>query len=588
MSANAWITVVVILVMLVLLVTERVPPAAGMMGAVVVLLFARVIDAGQALSGFSNEAPFIVAGLYILAGAVEATGAAAPLFRWLGASRGVRKNLARIGVGVAGVSSLVNNTTVVASFAPGVSAWARRNREAPSLYLMPVSFAALLGGLLTAIGTSTNITVSGLLQNAGMRGIGFFEITLVGLPVAIAGLAVLIATAPRLLPARHDVVEDVGSGMKDFTVEMVVQPGRLDGRSVEEAGLRHLQGVFLVQLERKGHVIAPVAPDELLKAGDHLLFAGNITMIVDLQTMPGLASAESHHFEFGTAALDQGFYESVIGAESPLVGQTLKMAGFRSRYGAAVVAIHRSGEPIHRKLGEVVLRAGDVLLVLAHPGFQQQWRHSSDFLVIAAVGGTSPVRTAKAWIVYAVIALVIGLAVSGLWSLLEVALLAAFLIVLLGVLSPSEARQAIDVNVVVMIAASFGIGHAVSASGLGATIADGVVAVSSGLGPVGVLAGVFLATVVVTALVNNNAAAVLVFPIGLAAARKLGVDPRAFAMAIAVAASTDFLGPFGYQTNTMVLGMGGYKVSDFARVGFPLTLVVFIVSMLVIPFAWPL
>ncbi|MCC7078388.1 MAG: SLC13 family permease [Acidimicrobiia bacterium] len=586
MTADAWVTLAVILATLALLVTERVPPSVAMFGAVVVLLLLRVIEPEQALSGFANEAPFTVAALYVMSGALEATGATAPLMSLFGTGKGVRRSLLRVTGGAGLASSVMANTTVVASFAPVVSSWARRRGLSPSRFLMPLSFAALLGGLVTAIGTSTNITVSGLLQASGQKALGFFEVTWVGLPVAVIGLGVLVLTAPLLLRRRRDVFEEARDESKQFTVEMIVTEGPLGGRSVEDAGLRHLQGVFLVQVERGGNAITPVAPDEILQVHDRLLFAGDVNMIVDLQTMRGLESAESHHFDFGDGGLEHLFFEAVIGAESPLAGQTLKSADFRGKYGAAVVAIHRAGEAIHAKLGEVVLRPGDVLLILSHPGFRTQWAKTSDFLVIAPVGGTSPVRTSKAWLVYLLLAAFIVVSGAGLMSLLEAALLVVLLMVALRVISPREARRFVDINIVILIAASFGLGEAAQRSGLAETLAQGLVSMTAALGPTGALAGIFIGTAILTAMISNNAAAVLMFPIGMAAAAEAGFDMRAAAMAVLVAASTDFLTPIGYQTNTMVLGMGGYRFTDFARLGFPLTLVTFVVSLVVIPLVW--
>lgn len=586
MSLDAWLTLAVILVTLALLVTERVPPSAAMFGAVVVLLLLQVIEPSEALAGFANEAPFTVAALYVIAAAMEATGSTAPLVSIFGKGTGERKNLLKVTGGATVASAVMANTTVVASFAPVVSSWARRRGLAPSRFLLPLSYASLLGGLITAIGTSTNITVSGLLQDSGQPALGMFEVTKVGVPIALVGLGLLVLTSPWLLPKRRDIFAEAREDTKEFTVEMVVRGGALDGKSIEDAGLRHLKGVFLVQIERGNHVIAPVGPDEVLEDGDRLLFAGDVSMIVDLQTMRGLESAEIHHFDFGDGGLEHRFYEAVIGAESPLSGQTLKGIDFRSRYGSAVVAIHRAGEAIHAKLGEVVLRPGDVLLVLAKPDFQKLWRRRPDFLVIAAVGGTSPVRTNKAWIVYVLLVAFIVVSGFGWLSLLEASLLVVLLLVLLGVMSPSEAGNAVDLNIVVLIAASFGLGNAAAESGLAETLGGGLVSATSFLGSIGVLGGVFLATMLLTNLISNNAAAVLVYPIAIAAANEAGVDERGVAMALLVAASAAFLTPIGYQTNMMVMGMGGYRFTDFSRVGFPLTIATMAVSLALIPVFW--
>ncbi|MFN8102907.1 MAG: SLC13 family permease [Acidimicrobiia bacterium] len=588
MSWEAWFTLAVVIVALALMITERMPPAVVLLASVVVLLLAGILDVKQAFGGFASETPLIIAGLYVLAGAAEATGAMGVLANWMGRDRGERRNLTRI-VGItAGFSSVMNNTTVVAAIAPPVMDWCRRQGLLPSRYLIPVSYASLLGGLVTSIGTSTNITVSGLMVAAGMAPIGFFEITKVGLPVAIAGCLVMILTVSKLLPKRKDAFEEISEDSREYVVQMVVTDGPVSGRTVQDAGLRHLQGVFLVEIERDGDHIAPVAPEFRLEAGDRLTFAGNVDVVIDLQKIRGLASAELQHFDLGDAGMEQRFFEAVIGVDSRLAGQTLKEADFRGRYNAAVVAIHRSSERVEEKLGSVTLRPGDSLVTLANPQFRRTWQHRSDFLAIAPLGGTNPIRTNKAYWVYLIGFAVIVLAGLDILPLVKVAVAAPLVLIALRVLSPTEARQSIDLNVIVLIAAAFGLGEAISKTGLADEIANLFVSALGGFGPRGALFSIFVATMLLTLLISNNAAAVLMFAIGTATATGFGVDPRPFALAIAVAASTEFLTPIGYQTNTMVMGLGNYRFSDFPKVGFPLTITVIVVANLLIPVFWPL
>lgn len=599
MSPDAWVTLALVAVMLVVLARDWAPPAVAVFATVVALLLAGVIDAGQALAGFSNPAPWTVAALYVLARAVQVTGALDVVVGRLLANgarggdgppaTGGRAQLARLAAPTAVSSGALNNTTIVAMIAPQVVEWASRRGRPASRLLMPLSFAAILGGLLTAIGTSTNLVVSGLLERAGEPAMGMFEITAVGAPLLVVGLVVLVAIAPRLLPVRTSPAEGVGEVMREYTVAMRVEPGgALDGASVAEAELRDLQGVFLVELERGGHVHAPVTPQDRLAGGDLLTFAGKVDQVVDLQRMRGLEPAESHHAG-QVKASRQRFFEAVVGGDSHLVGHTLKDVGFRGRYGAAVLAIHRAGERVDAKLGEVALAAGDTLLVVGDESFERRWRESQDFLLVASLGDRrAPARHSKAPWVLAVAAALIATAAVGVVSILEAALVAAFALVAVGAVSLREARDAVDLNVVVIIAAAFGIGEAMSASGLADQLASALLSASSPLGEVGVLLAVLVATVVLTELVTNNAAAVLMFPIAVAAADAAGVDLRPLAMGVAVAASASFLTPIGYQTNTMVYGLGGYRFSDFARLGAPLTAVVLATAAVLIPQVWPL
>jgi di/tricarboxylate transporter len=474
---------------------------------------------------------------------------------------------------------------------PPVIELSRRRALPASRFLIPVSYAAVLGGVITTIGTSTNLTVSGLLQQQGMPALDLFEITPVGLPVAIAGAAVIILLGPRLLPDRGEERPSSLEGVREFTVTMrVVGGGSLDGVSIEEGGLRHLHGVFLAEVERAGKPIAPVAPTEILRADDLLTFVGRVDDIVDLQRMRGLVSSERTQLE-QLGGRGQLFYEAVVG-DSDLVGQTLKSTGFRARYGAAVLAIHRQGHRIDAKLGEVPLRLGDTLLVIGDAGFRERWRDSRDFLLVASLSGTPPAGSRRAALVAAIaigFVFLTGVGLPGLGPvpILHGALLVPLALVATRAMSITDARRAIDLNLIVLIAASFGLGAAVESSGLGAAIAGGLLTFLAPFGLVVALAAVYLATIMLTEIVSNNAAAVLLFPVAVATAAGLGVDPRPFVVTVLFGASLSFLTPVGYQTNLMVYGLGGYRFLDFTRLGAPVTLVAGVGVIALVPIFFP-
>jgi di/tricarboxylate transporter len=472
----------------------------------------------------------------------------------------------------AAASAFLNNTPIVAMLLPAVTERAEAQRIPASRFLMPLSFAVILGGVVTTIGTSTNLVVSGLLEAFGHAPLGLFEISHVGLPIAAVGVLVVALAAPRVLPDRESPRRRLAAAERDFVVRMVVETqGGLAGQSVEEAGLRHLEGVFLVEIERDGDPIAPVAPTTTLRGGDHLLFVGQARLVADLRNIPGLRSAEDPHLqELDTPA--HRLAEAVIGSGSPLLGRTPKEVGFRERYQAAIVGIHREGQPVATKLGEVRLRLGDSLLLIADAGFPERWRDRPDFLVVSSLDGTRPPLGARAMLVAAVMLLVVGLAGSGVVPILHASLVGALVLVAARALSVQEARSSIEIEVLVVIAASFGVGAAIESSGLAAAIGHAVVDLTQGLGWRAALLGIVIATVVLTEFISNNAAAALLFPIALATAQEVGADPRTFAIAVAVAASCSFLTPIGYQTNTMVYGPGGYRFGDYVRLGAPLTL----------------
>lgn len=573
MSNDSWITLVVLLVTGVVLVRDRFPAVVVLGGAVASLLFAGVIDQGIALSGFSASAPATIAALYVVAGAVTLTGVLNSLVdRLLG-----HGSMLRLVSGTAAMSAFVPNTPLVAMTAPRLVRSCQRRGVSASRYLMPLSFASLLGGTITLIGTSTNLVVSDLLKQAGEEPLGMFEITAVGLPVAIVGVAVLVTIGTRLLPDRVAATANVDRRAREFQMAARVdRDGPLHGRTVAESGLRGLEGAFLAVIERHGAdgSIATITAtsDTVLDADDVCCFVGESARMIDLHEIAGLTSLERSQLAVAEGPGTQVF-EAVVSPGSRLIGATLQSAEFRTRYGGAVMAVHRSDGEFTGQLGRLQLRAGDVLLVLASASFGTRWRGDADFSLVAALDDPPPARRHRAWLPVAAAVAMIIVAATGWLTLFEAALGAAIVVVLGGVMSAREAWRSVNVDVVLTMAVAISLGGAVSASGLAAEIAsllgsDGVLRA----GDVGLIAAVIVITIALTELVTNTAAAALMVPVGLSAAAEAAIDPRAIAIAVLIGASCSFLSPIGYQTNLMVYGLGGYRFTDFARVGFPLTL----------------
>ena len=575
MSTDEWITVAVLAVTFGVLIFDRLAPSATVLAATVTLLLTDVIDAGEAFSGFSNPAPITVAALFVLAAGAQRTGfLSAGVSRLLGRPRRRGVAHARLLVPVAGASAFFINTPLVAILIPDVVAWTRRNGRDASRYLLPLSYATILGGTLTVLGTSTNLVVSGLLEDAGEDALGMFEFAKVGAPVFVVGFVVLFGVSIPLLRPRLTAPEQFDATTREFLVEMrVTSDPSVAGRTVEEAGLRGLTGVYLVEIRRGARVISPVGPDETVEEGDVLVFAGDVSNVIDLQRMRGLESRGSDMVETLDVA-GRRLYEVVVGRMSPIAGHTLREADFRARYDAAVLAVHRAGHRIETKLGEVRLRHGDTLVVVAGVDFRARWSQGPDFLVVAALDAPPPAATAKAPIVAAALGAFVVLSALDVVSTVEGALLAAAAMVVSRVLTFDEAKRAVDLDVVLLIGAAFGLGAAVQGSGLAARIADGFVDSLDGYGTFGLVLAIVMTTSVLTEIITNNAAAVVVLPISLAIAGPAGVDMRLMAIAVAIAASTSFISPIGYQTNTMVYGPGGYRVVDYVRSGLPLSLAV--------------
>lgn len=588
MTWEAWFTLTVLILTIVALVRDLAAPAAVVLVATVSLFLAGIVTVEQAFAGFSNPAPITVAALYVLARAIEKTGALQPLIAAaLGDGNKGRVALARLLVPTACASAFLNNTPIVAMLMPQVAAWANRRGQPVSRYLMPLSFATILGGMITVLGTSTNVVVSGLLEASGQAPLGIFEMSPIGIPVACVGLAALLLLTPILLPDRRAAAQQFEEDIREFVVTMNVAPeGPLHGRTVEDAGLRHLHGVFLVEVQRGHETIAPVTPDTVLHGGDRLTFVGRADLVADLHSTRGLLSTEHEHAAF-VAGSDTAFFEAVVSEASPLAGKSLKEAGFRGRYQAAVLAIHRAGSRVRAKMGEVALKPGDTLLLLADAGFRNRWRDRNDFLLVSRLGDSPPSTTSRqAALVWIIAAGLVIMATTGLLSIVQASLAAALALVVLGVMTPSEARSAVNMEVLAVIAASFGLGAAVTASGLAEVAAGVIVTAFRPWGPSGVLVAIAVATVIFTEVITNNAAAVLMFPIAMAAANHLSIDPRPVAIVIAIAASASFLSPLGYQTNTMVYGPGGYRFGDYTRLGLPLSVLVVTILVTAISVLW--
>jgi di/tricarboxylate transporter len=583
-SADAWITAITVVVMFIALASERIPPAASVVSATVFLLVIGVIDEAAALSGFANAAPWTIAALYILAFAGDKTGMMGPIVnRLLGNKNEVTTaSTSRLLLPVSGVSAFINNTPLVAILIGQVTSWCSRRGIPPSKLLLPISYAAILGGILTVIGTSTNLTASGLLQESGQDPIGLFEVTKVSLIPAIAGLVVLIFVVIRLIPERKGALEEFTDDLNEFAAQMKVVPdGPLDGSTVADAGLRNLKGIYLVEIERDGHLFPAVSPNRVLRGDDRLTFVGESSQVVDFQRVTkGLQSAESEHL-LEVDSPEHTFYEAVVGQDSRLVGQSLAEAEFRTRYQAAVVAIRRAGKRIDRQLGKVTLEAGDTLLLLAGTDFRVKSRRARDFLVVLRIGGPPPSATKRAPFVGLLALAVITLAAFEVLSIFELSLIAVGILIATKTVSISETGEAIDFGVVLLIAASFGVGSAIEVSGLAETISTGLVDLFGSWGDLGIIFALALAMTILTELASNNAAVVVLFPITIAVAAETGLDPRIMVLMIAVMASSSFLTAVGYQTNMMVYGPGGYRFGDLIKAGLPLTITLLITVSLV-------
>ena len=589
MPIAAWFTCLVTLSCLGVLAVTRLAPDLVLLAGVALLLLGGVLTPEQAVSGFANEAVLTVAVLYVVAAGLRNTGAIEALIRQLfGRPRTVLGAQLRMMLPVTGMSAFMNNTPLVAAFLPAVSDWAKRQGISPSKLMIPLSYAAIFGGTCTLIGTSTNLVVNGLLESqAHLPGMSFFEIAWVGVPCALAGLLYVFIASRWLLPARKPALAQLDNP-REYTVEMLLESGSpLEGQSIAAAGLRQLPGLFLVEIDRDGRIIPAAGPDERLRAGDRLVFAGITESIVDLQRIRGLVPATEQVFKLDAPRTARTLIEAVIAAHSPMCGKTVRAGRFRSLYNAVVIAVARNGERIRRKIGDIELRAGDTLLLETGPEFMEQRINSRDFLLLRPIEGASIPSHERGWIAWLILLGLVTVAALGWLPLFTAALLAAGLMIITRCCSAGDARRSIEFEVIVVIAAAFGIGKALEVSGAAGSIAHMLLALA-GENPWQLLVVIYAITMLLTETITHSAAAVIVFPLAFAASSSLGLPFMPYAMAIAVAASASFATPIGYATNLMVYGPGGYRFSDYLRFGLPLNILMWAVAVLIIPAVWPL
>ncbi|MEM7409263.1 MAG: SLC13 family permease [Myxococcota bacterium] len=588
MEWQGWLTLVVVGLTLVAMVREIAKPDLILMAGLFTLAAAGVLTPAETFAGFANPALATVGVLFVVSAALRETGALdATVGRLFARARDEASGLLRTGPPVAALSAFLNSAPIVAMMTPVILDWTRRVDLSPSRLLIPLSYASILGSILTVIGTSTTLTVAGLANAAGMRPIGFFELAPATLPIAAVGLLYLLFVAPRLLPEGRGATERLGERRREYTGSMgVARDCPLIGSTVEGAGLRHLPGLFLVEIVRDGRTLTPVGPDEVIEAGDELVFAGVVSTLVELQRIRGLVPI-SHEDQPSLAAPDQRLTEAVVSASSPLINQSIRDANFRTVYDAAVIAVHRNAERMPGKIGEIVLQAGDTLLLQTAPGFFRAHRNSRDFYLVSELPDSEAPRHERAGVALAILVAMVVVAGTGIYPISIAAFLAAGALIATRCLPGRIARASVDWSILVVIGAGLGIALAMEKSGAAALIAGAIASVAGDIGPFYALVVIYFATLLLAELLHHNAAVALTFPIAAATAELLGVDTRPFVMAVIVGGCCAFASPVTYQTHLIVYGPGGYRFTDFVKVGLPLDALCAATALFMIPRVWP-
>ena len=565
----------VVAALIAMLIFSRLPPALLFTLAMAACVLVGAVDIKTVLAKATNEGLVTLILLLLVSIGLER-------LPWLLSlsNRLVSRSLPSTLLSLSGLtmlfSAFVNNTAVVATLAGAL----RKNPHHPaSQILLPISYAAILGGTLTLIGTSTNLIVSSFLEDVTGSGIAFFAFLPVALPAALAGLVVMMMARSALPRAPRDALP-----VNDFLIEMeVADDSRLIGKSIAANGLRDLGDLFLVEVVREGRLLTPVSPGEQLEAGDRLIFSGDVSSVGLLERFHGLRS-----FALDEGLLGSNLTEVVLLPGATVIGQTIKQSEFRSRFDAAVVGVHRDGERLSGRLGDITLRAGDSLMLAVGSDFQKRSNLSRNFLVVDDTVSSHSLPRGKGLAVALSMVLAIALSVMG-WLSLATGLMFLLLIMLgLGLLSAADLRRRFPFEIWLIVASALAVSQAVMDSGLMANAMDFLSPLLASLPPVVMLILVYLLTLFLTEVMTNNAAAALMFPVGYTVALPAGLEPMAFVMAVALGGSASFLTPFGYTTNLMVQNLGGYSRGDYVRFGWSVSLAYSTVVLMLLPRVFPL
>ncbi len=596
MATAAIITLLVIALAIILFVTEVISIDVVAIILMALLMLTGVVSISEGLSGFSNPATITVAFMFILSGALLKTGALQYVTHQL--TRVFVKNI-RLGIFlmmvlVAVISAFVNNTPVVAVFIPVVIQIANASKINPAKLLIPLSFASIMGGMCTLLGTSTNLLVNGIALREGVEEIGIFEMSLLALIMLVIGILYMVFIGYKILPSREaesDLKEKFG--LRDYITEIEILPGsKLVGIKILDSNLVRQLQIDILEINRSGTRFTLPPGDFILNAGDVLKTRCSADKIRELKDQARVVP--NSEMKIGDQDLGEGnstLVEMVITSNASMEGQTLREADFRRRFRAAPLAIRHREEILRDNLYDVVLRSGDVILAEVKSHFVQalkQMENEQDapFAIISEKRLEDFDRKGF-WSTISLVTVMVICAAAGLVDIAAASITTVILLVLLGNISMKEAYESVNWKIVFVLAGVLSLGIAMKNSGLDNAIASLLTSNLGHMGPIFILSGVYLATSILTEVMSNNATAALMAPISITIAATLGVSPTPFLIAVMFAASASFMTPIGYQTNTMVYSAGQYKFADFIKVGFLLNILFWLISSFLIPVFFP-
>lgn len=580
------IVFIVLAFILISLYKELLGAAFTFFVAVMVLGFFGVLTPKELLAGFANEQIAVIIMLLLLGDAIRQISVIEIFFsRIFPRTSGYRGFLSRIMLWIGGFSAFLNNTPLVAVMMPYVHNWSKRNNISPSKLLLPLSYAAILGGCVTLIGTSTNLIVSGMVVDQtifpDMEPLHMFDFFWVGFPMLIIGFLYLFFWGDKLLPNRTPLTEELTDCERKYMVEAIVRKNsRLIGKTIDESGLGNDKSLFLAEVVRNKSTYQVFDKSFVLEQGDLLRFAGESEDVANLLSDTSALTLPTVGMMSKLKKAD--VLEIVISHNSTLISKMVRDVNFRGKYDSVLLAIHRNGERIAGKLEELKLKAGDVILLLAGEAFYSRSQDDMDFYLISKVKEVRKPERYKVWTLFGGTLLAIFLSALNLIPLFMGLLVVLVVINILGVVNAKDLPKSIDYNLAVIIALSLALGTAMIKTGVADMIAGVMISILFPFGKIAVLFGIYAVTSILAAYITNKAAVAIVFPISLTAAHSLGLNPLPFALVVSFAAAANFLTPIGYQTNLMVYGPGGYTFKDFFKIGWPLTLIYMIVTVLIL------
>ncbi|MFT4544920.1 MAG: di/tricarboxylate transporter [Bacteroidia bacterium] len=566
----------VIIFLLVALYSGKLRAEVSFFIAVTVLIIAGVLSPSEALAGFANEQLAVIMLLLVISDIIRKTDVINLVFnRLFQGTKSVSGFIVKMVAFVAPTSAFFNNTPLVAMMMPYVYSWSKKNKISPSKLLIPLSYAAILGGCMTLVGTSTNLVVNGMAVDAGFDSLDIFDFAWVGFPMVIIGGIYLALFSDKILPSHKDAMEEFKEGWREYFVETEIGTNSpVIGKSVAEAGLRNLSGNFLVEIIRNTSVITPVSPEHILSSGDKLIFTGETNSIPEL-SKPELGLSLPKEC---IASELSDVVEVVVSHNSWLIGRLVKNTHFRGKYDAAIVAIHRNGAKISGKIGSVIIQAGDVLLLFAGRDFDIR-ATGNEFYVISKKENKK-VDAKKAIMVIAGVLLSVVVSANTSLSLFSCLLVVLAISFFTKTLTGSEIKRGVNLNMMLIMAFGLALGKAMSNSGAAEFIATNILKIAEPFGPVAILGMIFLVTNLLASYMTNLAAVAIIFPIAVGIAQSLGLPLEPFIMIVAFGGAANFITPIGYQTNLMVYGSGGYSFNDFMKIGLPLTILYIVIGTL--------